>query len=133
MTESYDGLIEFIAEVLRERGWSVRKLARQAGVSHVAVSGTLAGQRTPGADFCVKLAAALDEPPERLLRLAGILPPLPPGDEALQAQVVEAFRHLSVARRREVLAYTRWQLERERQADDATAADADPDAAAAAT
>jgi transcriptional regulator with XRE-family HTH domain len=112
----YDKLITFIKTELEERGWSHRELARRARISQTSVSGTLAKQRTPGADFCIKVAKAFGVEPEFMLRLAGILPPLPPGDDALQAAVLDAFKRLSIEKRREVLAYARWQLEREQQA-----------------
>lgn len=132
MNLMYDKLITFIKTELEERGWSHRELARRARVSQTSISGTLAKQRTPGAEFCIKVARAFGVEPEFMLRLAGILPPLPPGDDALQAAVLDVFKRLSVEKRREVLAYTRWQLEREQQAA-AKSRDTGEDQATAAT
>ena len=67
----------WLSEELDRRGWSQSELARRAGVSQFAVSSVISGNRNAGAEFCIKIAQALNEPPEKLLRLSEILPPLP--------------------------------------------------------
>jgi len=99
----YDGLAELLTRQLDRRGWSKRELARRAGLSQTAVSGTVAGQRRPGADFCLKIARTIDEPPEQILRLAGLLPPgAADGDPDVQL-ALELLRQMAPATRRQAL------------------------------
>ncbi|MCL4295723.1 MAG: helix-turn-helix domain-containing protein [Anaerolineae bacterium] len=87
-------LSTWIVEQLRDRGWSHRELGRRAGVSGAAVSRVISGEQNPGWDFCAGVAKALGEPPERLFRLAGLLPPEPnPAQE--EGKLVAAYRQLS--------------------------------------
>jgi transcriptional regulator with XRE-family HTH domain len=65
---------EWLNKQLDQRGWSQGELARRAGISQGAISNVLSGKREPGADFCMKVAQALGEAPEKVLKLAGILP-----------------------------------------------------------
>lgn len=110
----YDKLITFIENELKTRGWSHRELARRAGVSQTSVSGTLAGQRSPGADFCLKLAKALGEPPEKMLRLAGLLPSVPILDGSPEIQeFLEIARNMSPNTRQQALKYLRFLYENE--------------------
>lgn len=73
-----DQLAQWLARELKERSWSIRETARRAGLSHTPIANLLSGRITPGLDVLVKLADALDEPRENVLRMAAILPPLPP-------------------------------------------------------
>jgi transcriptional regulator with XRE-family HTH domain len=109
MTTMYDKLITFIEQELETRGWSHRELARRADVSQTAVSSTLAGQRRPGADFCIKIAKALSEPPEKLLRLAEHLPPLSASeDNPLVKEILDTVRNMSPDKLQESLNYIRY-------------------------
>lgn len=72
---------EWLQEKLVEKGWSYSELARRGGTSHARISQVLNSNEQPGADFCVKIARALGESPEHVLRLAGFLDPLPESKE----------------------------------------------------
>jgi hypothetical protein len=61
------------------------------------------------------MAEALGEPPEKLFRLAGLLPPLPEPEDGLLNEVTETFQSLSPEKRREVLEYALWQLQRQQR------------------
>ncbi len=74
-------LVNRIAKEIKDRGWSIRELARRANISHTWISNVLSGQRPPTWDFCAAIAGALDESPEDVFRLAGLLPTLPPAVE----------------------------------------------------
>jgi transcriptional regulator with XRE-family HTH domain len=74
-------LVQWLATELEQRRWSYNELARQAGVSSAAVSMVMTGQQNPGVDFCRGVAKALNAPPERVFRLAGLLPHRPERDE----------------------------------------------------
>jgi len=86
--------VTFVNTNLEERGWTYNELARRANLSSGGVSRVMTGQRNPGFDFCVGIARALSEPPEKMLRLAGLLPALPPA-VAEESEVVGLFRRLS--------------------------------------
>jgi transcriptional regulator with XRE-family HTH domain len=87
-------LIEFLEAELVRRNWRPADLARAAGVPDATISHILNGSRRAGPEVCNALARALDEPPERVFRLAGLLPPLPPEVEEEQ-EAVRLLRELS--------------------------------------
>lgn len=88
---------EWLTRKIRETGLSYSELARRGGMSHARISQVMGGE-TPGADFCVKLARALGESPEYVLRLAGILEPLP--EEPPGQTVEDMVRDLWLAQKR---------------------------------
>ena len=98
----------WLSEKMEKRGWSHNELARQAQVSQAAVSSVLSGYRNAGADFCIKIAQALGESPEKVLRLAGILPPLSPSDDSALQELMELARTLPSDQRQQVLDYIRF-------------------------
>lgn len=112
MTTMSDKLSTWIVREIEQRGWSHRELARRAGVSQTAVSGTLSGDRKAGADFCIKVAQALGEPPEKALRLAGILPPLVSEDAPTFSDLMDIARNMSPQQRREALNFMRFLYQR---------------------
>lgn len=69
---------EWILQEAEARGWSLREVARQAGLSQPGISHVISGDRNPGPDLCLGLAKAFDYPPENVFRMAGLLPPEPP-------------------------------------------------------
>ena len=104
----YNKLIAFITKELDDRGWSHRELARRAGVSQSAVSATLAAQRKPGADFCVKIAKGFSEPPEKLLRLAGVLPLINTENDPIIKDILDLLNNMPHDTRSEALNYIRY-------------------------
>lgn len=68
-------LSDWLTRELANRAWSMRELGRKSGVSHAQISNVVSGIAEPSADFCIKIATALDFPPITLMRYAGILPP----------------------------------------------------------
>lgn len=96
-----DTLTGWLARELKERAWSVRELARRAGISHTQVNLVLGGQAVVTADFCLAVARALRAEPEAVLRLGGFLPPLPPA-VAEEQEVVRVLRGLAPPIRRAV-------------------------------
>jgi transcriptional regulator with XRE-family HTH domain len=99
----------WISQEVDRRGWSYRELARRSGVSHTLVSRMLSGDMPPSADFCIKVAQALEEPPEKLLRLAGILPPsLASEDDPTIAEIQDILKNLPPAQHKEVLRFLRF-------------------------
>jgi transcriptional regulator with XRE-family HTH domain len=83
--------INWLIEEMKKRGWNNSELARRAGVVPSTVSMVLSEQQRPGLEFCTGVAQALNMPPDKILRLAGLLPPLPPSVEEEQ-ELISIFR-----------------------------------------
>ena len=107
--------IPWLLEELNKRSWRPADLAHRAGLSTGSLSNVLSGNRNAGPDICNAVARALGEPPEKVFRLAGLLPPLPGTDDELINEVTETFIRLTPEKRREVLEYTKWHLLRQQQ------------------
>ena len=106
-----DELKAWLTKELKKRHWSQRELARQSGVSQPLVSQMLSGERLPSADFCVKVAHALSEPPEKVLRLAGILPATPASEDDILQELIELAQSLPPEDREELLKYARFRYQ----------------------
>jgi plasmid maintenance system antidote protein VapI len=87
-------LVEHLRAELVRRSWRPADLARAAGVPDATISHILNGSRRAGPDLCNAIARALDESPERIFRLAGLLPPLQPAVEEEQ-EAITILRALS--------------------------------------
>lgn len=107
-----DELVAWLSEEIKRRKWSHNELARQAKISQAAVSNILSGNRKAGADFCIKVAQALGESPEKVLRLAGILPTSTSEGDPTFTELTDLARTLTPKQRREVLHYIRFLLHR---------------------
>ncbi|MEM7348205.1 MAG: hypothetical protein AAF485_28580, partial [Chloroflexota bacterium] len=69
----------------------------------------LSGDVSPSADFCIKVAQAVDASPEYLLRLADILPPRATiSDDEASQEIVELLQHLTPTQRQEALNYIKY-------------------------
>lgn len=76
-----NALSEWLDRELARREWTYNKLAKNAHLSHSTISVVLSGKVKLTFDFVVAVADALNEPPEKLLRLVGLLRPGPhPGE-----------------------------------------------------
>lgn len=102
-----DGLTTWLNQELEQRGWSQAELARRADVSRPLVTRTLSGDMPASADFCIKVAQALGEAPEKILRLAGILPASADDDPTL-AELQDIVKNLPPSQRKEALRYLRY-------------------------
>ena len=76
--------VDWLTTELRDEGWSYNELARRAGLSSGGVSLVMTQRQRPGLEFCRGVARALDEAPERVLRLAGLLPRRSEKDESIE-------------------------------------------------
>lgn len=65
---------EWLQEQLNLRNWTASKLAAQAGVGPSTITRILTGERGAGKDVCAKIAQVLGEDPDKVFRLAGLLP-----------------------------------------------------------
>ena len=96
----------WVSEEIERRGWSQGELARRSGISRPLISQVLAGDVPPSADFGIKIAHALGEAPEKVLRLAGILPASE--DDPTLTQIVDIMRNLSPEQRRQVVEFAKF-------------------------
>ena len=70
---SSEEFIDFIKEELAKRNWSHAELARRSGISQAHISRVLKSKYSPGFEFFVSIASALNLPNEFILQRAGIL------------------------------------------------------------
>lgn len=80
-----------LKELRRKKGWSVRKLAREAGVSKSTVSDVELGKRKPTADYLIKIAQALNMEERELLEWYDYMEPLPPTLDQKLERVAREF------------------------------------------
>jgi transcriptional regulator with XRE-family HTH domain len=92
----------WLVNKIKDRGWSIRELARRAGVSHTSVAKAVSGETRPSPGVCLGIAYAFGELPEDVLRLAGHLPPLPSA-VAEEHEAVRILRSLPQAERSTVM------------------------------
>ena len=105
-----DKLQTWLQEETTRRGWSYRELARQAGVSQSNMSRVVTGDMPASADFCIKVATALDITPAYVLTLAGILPdePTPASTGPITSEIMHLVENLPPEKRKQVLEYVRF-------------------------
>jgi transcriptional regulator with XRE-family HTH domain len=72
---------EWILKELENRGWTQAELSRRAEIADATLSRIISGMRQAGPEAALAIARALGEPPEKIFRLAGILPSRPPVDD----------------------------------------------------
>ena len=75
-------IIAFLKEIMRHNGQNKNQLSADFGVSHSTISRWLAGSDMPNTNSCRKLAEYAGVPLERVLSIAGHIPPLPPVNPA---------------------------------------------------
>lgn len=103
-----DDLIKWLNRELDIRDISARKLSEQIGRADNYVSLVLNKKIEPSVSFYVGLAKSLDEPIEKILRLAGILPTPADGDMGAEPSFfewMETGKKLTRAERFEILEY----------------------------
>ena len=101
---------------LEDRGWNNSELARQAEISQPTVSLVIGGQRQPGPEFCLKVARALKEPPEKVFRLAGIIPTLPGSEDDMKLdELLIVVKRLTPSEREDVLRYARFRYQEQQR------------------
>lgn len=69
---------EWIQQRLDNRRWNQADFCRAAGIADATLSRIMSGTRAVGPDVTTAIARALGEPPDRVFRAAGLLPPVPP-------------------------------------------------------
>ncbi|MGQ9502483.1 MAG: helix-turn-helix domain-containing protein [Anaerolineae bacterium] len=100
-------LVEWIEAERERRGWSLRRLAREAGLTPAQVSEVLSGHSRPGIRFYLGMWRAFHVSVDYLLQLAGELPPGPEENPTLR-ELIELARRLPAEVQAEVYRYCLW-------------------------
>jgi len=95
-------LTEWLKQQLDSRGWTYNELGRRAELSSGTISNVMGDRTNPGLDFCIGVARAFGERPEMVLRLAGLLPPIPDAVDE-ESEILSIVRHLPPAKREAAL------------------------------
>jgi transcriptional regulator with XRE-family HTH domain len=66
----------WLVKELKTRNWTQKELADHSGVSKTAISDAISGKHTPGFEVYIAIAKALRLPPDMVMRVANLLPPL---------------------------------------------------------
>ena len=110
-----DKLKPWLLQELKNRSWRRVDFAHRAGLSIASLNDILNGNYRAGPDMCKAIAQTLGEPPEKVFRLAGLLPPLPAAEDKQLYELLETFQRLTPEKRREALDYALWQLRRQQE------------------
>lgn len=108
--------IAYVRQRLKERSWTRNKLATEAGLSSTLVNKVLSPKNVRegiipvSQNFCTKVAAALAEPPEKLLALAGYLEQ---GTETTD-EVLQISKNLEEGRLSALLRFSKFLLSEQR-------------------
>ena len=98
---------DWIAEELKARDISQRQFAKMAGIAQGHLSNVLTGKRGLTADMAIQIANALELPPMVVLTKAGIIPPGPDDDPALE-ELLAAARGLTAEQLKQLLDFARF-------------------------
>jgi len=108
--------ILYVISKLEEKSWTKRRLASEAGISSALVHKVLSpknlreGHIPISQKFCLRVADALSEPPEKLLALAGHLP----GGEEKVNELANLANNLDEDRFRMIISFGKFLLEEQR-------------------
>jgi transcriptional regulator with XRE-family HTH domain len=111
-------LVEWIEAERERRGWSLRRLAREAGLTPAQVSEVLSGRSRPGIRFYLGMWRAFHVSVDYLLQLAGELPPGPEENPTLR-ELIELARRLPAELQEDLRRYCAWRFQEAGAADTA--------------
>lgn len=92
----------WLLQELENRGWNQAELHRKSGLSKTIISDVISEKVTPGYEFCIAIGKALHIPPEIVMRLAGLLPPVPAKTEQHE-KLLYMFEQLNAKDRQTIL------------------------------
>lgn len=107
--------VEWINEQNTKRGWTNNELARKAKLASSTVSMALSGQTKPGLDFCVGVARAYGVPPEKVLRIAKLLPIAADVEDEEIQRLIDLARSMPEDERKLVLEYAEWRYQKSQE------------------
>jgi transcriptional regulator with XRE-family HTH domain len=108
--------MKFINDELKERGWSLRELARRSDQSPTTVTDILGERRGATFDFCAAVAKPLGLDPVFLFELAGLIPPRARGEARLVARLAAVAEWLPEAMQAELLDFAEFLLQKSQAA-----------------
>jgi transcriptional regulator with XRE-family HTH domain len=103
---------DWLREQLKERGWNQAELSRRSGISQPHITKALNGERNFGEQSIKAIAEALQFPPEKVFRIAGILPPISKERSQL-GELTYLINLLDDNNLQEVIDYARHRLEKQ--------------------
>ena len=106
--------------ILAERNLTRADLSRRGGFSQSTLSMIASGGRNPGSEVCLAIGRALKIPPEEVLRVAGILPPVRSGS-ALDDRIVHLMGLLSDDEKNMLLEFSELLVHRREKSKNASA------------
>lgn len=98
--EKLNLFIAWLDNELSNRGWSDSQLAKRAGITHPVLSKARNGTQAIGFEACIKIADALNLPPELVLQNAGLLPQ---SDHAESSEISHIYQQLEPEDRQRIL------------------------------
>lgn len=98
---------EWLSQKMNLENITQADLARMAGLSTGAISNLINQVRSPSPEALRKIAKALNVSPDRIFRIAGLLPPESPKDE-LTEEAEFLFSQLSLYQRRQAVKFIRF-------------------------
>jgi transcriptional regulator with XRE-family HTH domain len=60
-------LADFLSAAIKERGWSIRELARRLDISHTHVGRIISGESHPSTSLCYRISDVLQIPYETIM------------------------------------------------------------------
>ena len=106
--------IDYIQQELDRRGWNRAELARRAHVDPSTVTRLMNGERAPTIEVVGAIAQAFGEAPEAMFRRAGLLPNMPPIQDATWRELSDIMRDMTPDDRQHVIDYAKWFRRRNR-------------------
>ena len=106
--------IAWLQKQLDDRGWGYNELGRRSGQSGANVSYVMTRKQRPTFDFCAAIAGPLGEAPEAMFRRAGLLPNMPPIQDATWRELSDIMRDMTPDERQHVIDYAKWLRRRNR-------------------
>ena len=97
-----DNFSVWLLQEIESRGWNQAELHRKSGLSRTVISDVLSNKVSPGYEFCIAVGKALHVPGDHIMRIAGLLPPLPERTQQTE-QLVYLFERLNEKDRQTVL------------------------------
>lgn len=89
------------------RGWGQADLANRAGINRQVVWGYLNRRKKPSEDILIKIANALEIPPQEILRAAGVLP-TESNHDAITEAIVHLIGDLDTSTKQDILDYAKF-------------------------
>lgn len=90
---------EWLQSEIDKRGWSQSDCARAADLNRAVINKLLNGKSKPQPHTLIAIARAFKIPIEVAYRAAGLLPPIPEGDDALE-ELIYVYRSIQSPQRK---------------------------------